>query len=93
MSYSFLTTCVGLHRNEVPALHAMIGGAEDITRQQFMAEVDLDELDQIERDLGYGPYLRMENDYHVSYHRSAWKGKPCFYFRWSAIEHIFTEES
>lgn len=31
----------------------------------------------------------MPHDWHVSYHRSMFRGKPCIYVRHSAIEYIF----
>jgi hypothetical protein len=42
-------------------------------------------------DLGYDDDLRMENDWHVSYWRSTYRGRPCLYFAWSGIEQIFCE--
>jgi hypothetical protein len=37
--------------------------------------------------------LHMRNDWHVSYHKSWYRGRRCYYVRWSAIEFIFTEEA
>jgi hypothetical protein len=34
----------------------------------------------------------MAGDWHVSYHRSKYKGKTVYYFRHSAIEYIFIPE-
>jgi hypothetical protein len=33
--------------------------------------------------------LVIEDDYHVSYHRSKYNGERCYYVRWSAIEFIW----
>lgn len=35
--------------------------------------------------------LTQKNDVHISYHQSVYRGKPCYYFKHSAIEYIFTE--
>jgi len=52
----------------------------------------------VEAELGYqtgrGGYrgaLRMKKDWAVSYWRGTYQGKPCLFFRWSHIEHIFLE--
>lgn len=36
--------------------------------------------------------LHMKNDSAVSYWKGIYRGKPCLFFRWSRIEHIFLEE-
>lgn len=37
--------------------------------------------------------LTLKNDRHVTYHRSRFKGLPCYYVCWSAIEFIWCKES
>lgn len=37
--------------------------------------------------------LTLKNDNHVSFHRSRFKGLPCYYVRWSSIEFIWCKES
>lgn len=89
----FITDCVG---STAEAITPMVEAAVDITRRNFREHVDPQNLREIERQLGYAPYrsrgLTMAGDYHVSYHRSTFCGKPCFFFRWSAIEHVFVED-
>jgi hypothetical protein len=92
----FLTTCVNCHGEDVLRLDAMIDQATEITRRTFLKYVDLDELREIEVELRYETHpsrgLTMAGDWHVSYHKSKWGEKPCVYFQWSGIEHIFVEE-
>lgn len=37
--------------------------------------------------------LTLKNDWHVSYHKSRFRNRPCYYVCWSAIEFIWTLES
>lgn len=57
--------------------------------------MDRENLREIECQLGYALHSRrgltMARDYHVSYHKSRFRGQPCVYFRWSAIEYVFVE--
>lgn len=93
MQYQFLQSCVGTPRREVPELSRMIETATDITRRTFMKHCN-PSASEVFLDLGYAAHPRQgltaAGDYHISYHRSTWKGKRCYFFRWSAIEHIFT---
>jgi hypothetical protein len=76
----------------------MVEQSTGLSRGRFLQYVDRASLAQVETALGYAHprrrngELTMARDWHVSYHRSRWHGKPCVYFVWSAIEHIFTEE-
>lgn len=89
----FLNSCVNTPKEDVPALDAMIRQATDITRRTFLKHVNRDQLKDIERTLGYAEHpsqgLVMANDFHVTYHRSYWRGKRCYYFVHSAIEYYF----
>lgn len=86
----FITDCV--HSNG-PDITAMVDAAIDITRRTFLRHVDRNDLERVEGGLGYEKDprkgLTMAADYHVSYHRSKFQGRRCYYFQWSAIEHIF----
>lgn len=90
---TFETDCVG--SGDGAAIQAMVDSAQDITRRTFCRHVDQQSREEVERALGYqvgpGPDLTLARDWHVSYHKSTYRGRPCVYFRWSAIEHIFTE--
>jgi len=89
----FLCNCVDTCRADVAALHEMINGAKDITRRTFLQHVDRDDMETLEAELGYASHpsrgLTMAADWHVSYHRSHWNGRTCYYFRWSGIEYYF----
>ncbi len=89
--YSFFTSCVGYPQNKVNDLYNMIDAAIDIKPKTFFQYVDRKEVEQM---LGYDKIkdvLKIDEDYSVSFHRSKFKGKRCYYVRWSAIEFIFTK--
>jgi len=95
-NFVFVTTCVsakGRHiRNMVDHCKQ-----RDITRETFLQYVDYQSvLAEIEAGCGYSTTndggLRMGNDSYVSYSKSVYRGCPCVYFTWSAIEYIFVED-
>lgn len=93
--YKFYSTCVGWPEDDVHAeggLCSMVDDARDITRRTFQLHVDSEQLREIETALGYDKNLRMHKDWHVSYHRSRLHGKQVYFFKHSAIEHVFTKE-
>lgn len=92
---TYLTNCVSWPMDSVNDLNAMIARAKPITLRTFRAQVDREELELIERQLGYvcrswEKGLRLCNDYHVSYHRSTLEdGTRVVYLTHSAIEYVF----
>lgn len=93
MAARFVTNCIN---STSEAISPMVDAARDIiSRRTFLKHVDRDDLRQVERECGYDTHpkqgLTMAGDYHVSYHRSEFRGKRCYYFRWSAIEFVFVE--
>jgi hypothetical protein len=54
-------------------------------------------FDEWAKDMGYDigcqrGGLRLSQDWAVSFHRSKYRGKPCYYIRHSSIEYIWTKE-
>ena len=86
----FETTCVNARGDDIIE---MVDAERDITRNTFKRHVDKSELRELETQLGYEQHvsrgLIMANDWHVSYHKSRYRGRPCVYFKWSAIEYVF----
>lgn len=92
--FRFITDCV----NSTAGLIApMNDAAVDISRRTFLKKVDREQLRAIECQLGYSSHpkqgLTMARDFHVSYFRSKFGGRKCYFFRWSAIEYVFVEVS
>lgn len=91
----FFSDCVNWPEGQVDDLKAMIYASETISRTTFLKSVDPGEMKDIEQQLGYerDPRrgLTMAKDWHVTYYRSTLRGCPAVYFKWSAIEHVFTD--
>ena len=93
MGWIFLTDCV---HSDGPSINAMTAVAKPITFRTMMRVVGEAFINK-QWELGYDTYrkrggLRMSKDFAVSYFKSVYQGRPCYYFRWSAIEHIFVED-
>jgi hypothetical protein len=88
----FTGTCVELNGRDIMA---MTDNELDITRRTFLKHVDREQLARLERNLGYVAHhlqgLTIAADWHVSYHRSKYRGRRAYYFKWSGIEHVFAE--
>lgn len=76
-----------LHRTRLEALYEK---DREITADTFFRHVSLREVSE---GLGYAfgaeKGLHLKADYHVAYHRSQWRGVPCFHLEWSGIDHIY----
>ncbi len=86
----FETSCVNANGDDI---QDMAQHATRITYNTLLRQVGKPFL-EMQRELGYDVGgmrggLRMEPDFNVSYHKSVYKDEPCYYFRWSGIEHIF----
>jgi len=98
--YIYETNCVSSHADD---LEPMIDGAREITWETFRKHVHVSEVQRVFSNYSYrGEKINPEtgeatcefhikDDYAVSFCKSKFKGKPCYYIRWSAIEYIFTE--
>lgn len=85
--FAYTTNCVSANGADITA---MKDSSREITRKTFLKYIDKSHLDTLENDLGYDKHLRMSQDWHVSYYKGTYRGKPCVYFVWSAIEYVFT---
>lgn len=90
MSYEYRTSCVESTAN---LIHAMVDAAIDITYRTMLKHcpglIDWAVSVGYERHGNTG--LSLKQDWHPSYHRSKYRGRRCYYVRWSGIEHIFLE--
>lgn len=95
LSYAYVTCCVNVPMSEVDDLNEMIWNERDITRATFMRKCGRAARD-IFRQLGYEDHpahgLTSARDFHIRYYSSKFRGKRCYFFRWSAIEYIFQEQ-
>ena len=83
MKAAYLTNCVN---STGPLIREMVECARPVTfstfakRCQWRAWAD---------DMGYGPWLRLKNDWAVSFWSSRYQGRPCYYIDHSRIEYVF----
>lgn len=86
--FKYVYNCV--NPEDLDELHYIIDNGEEISREDFLKAADNDDLEEIEKSLGYNSTdFKMENDYHVNYFKAEYKGERIYYFCWSAIEYVF----
>ena len=92
MTYRYIGSCVDSTAEDI---HAMRDATEDIDFATFSEHAD--EWEKWAADAGYDPVgsdgLTLAEDWHVSYHRSQYRGRPCIYLVWSAYEHIWVDDA
>jgi hypothetical protein len=83
--------CVNSDANSI---HNMVDAARDVTYETVARHVPLDLIAEVFPFYAWGPgkpgELRLKDDWAVSYHKSTYRRRPCYYIRHSAIEYIFT---
>lgn len=88
--YQYHTNCVS---STAEAIDDMTENARGVTYETVRKHCE--GLRQWAESLGYSPAsnrgcgLTLKDDYAVSFHKSRYEGKPCYYVRWSAIEYIW----
>lgn len=82
-SFHFHTTCVS---STAEAINDMCGSARQVSVATFRKYC---EWRGVAKSLGYGRAFPMSKDWHVSYWKSQYKGRPCYYFEHSRIEYVF----
>ncbi len=91
MRYQYFKSCVDHSPGEVPALSAMVDDAIDVTLATIRKHCG--GFNAWAMVMGYAKTRReglvIADDWAVSYHRSKYNGKRCYYVRWSAIEYIW----
>jgi hypothetical protein len=90
--FQYIGNCTDRH--SAPHLQDMMDAARQITYRTFVQAVGLDSMRDIFGDYSWGYQrgdLRMKNDPYVTYYRSTFDGRPCYYVRHSGIEYIFSE--
>lgn len=86
----YVTNCTSAYG---PHVTAMCDAAREISRRTFLKHVDRSSLAELSLHLGYAAHprqgLTMAGDYHVRYAKSRYRGRPCVFLTWSAIEYVF----
>lgn len=86
--YLFYTTCVD---SDAESIHEMTAQARAVTLATFRRNCN---CQQWEEGLGYERHrygLPISRDWAVSFYKSKYRGRRCYYAVHSAIEHIFVK--
>jgi len=87
-NFTYETCCVN---SDGPSITAMVDAAREIKLGTFRRHC---ESSRLESELGYcRGGLSLARDWHVTFYKSRFRGRPCYYLRHSAIEYVFTEQS
>ena len=87
MAYiEFVGTCVSLRAVD---LDAFDDSSRQITNRTFRKHLGSENYLNFEELLGYDRHLRLANDYHVSYFKGSWRGRPAICCMRSSIHHIW----
>ena len=83
--FTYVNNCISAQGLDITD---MVDQAIQITVRTFAKHCDYREASAM---LGYGdcPGLTLANDYAVTFHKSKYRGKPCYYICHSAIEYIY----
>lgn len=87
--FVFETTCVA---STAELINAMTEKAKQVTYRTMLKHCP--DLLEFAEGLGYGrrsPDLTLKKDWGVSFWKSTYDGRPCYYFCWSMIEHIWVK--
>jgi hypothetical protein len=93
--YRFVTNCVQADGYEIAAMTDS-PGSNEIDYAEFVAKLGngRDAVGQklIDQILPYGDDMRIDQDWHVRYNESSYRGLPCLYIVHSAIEYVFQRD-
>jgi hypothetical protein len=80
----YVGRCVELNKE---GIEHMVEHSQEITLEEFRRHAE--DLERLTAMLGYSSSFPIENDWHVRYFKSHYRGRPCVYMDWSAIEFVF----
>lgn len=83
--YTYVTCCMHARGEDI---EKMVDNAIDVTYRTFIKRVPLQVLNEM-FGYGRGQGLHLIDDWHVSYHRSRYRGRKCYFIKHSGIEYIF----
>lgn len=84
------TCCVNANGDDILE---MVDKATQITYRTFCSHIKPEALKELIESLGYKRLgLSLKKDWAVSFYKSKYKNKPCYYLVHSMIEYIFVPE-
>lgn len=91
--FYYLKNCTQFTFNDIKYLQEMIDNSMEIKWETFMKYISKKDLQQLfpyyKWHGGTGKNLHIKNDYAVTYYKSKYKNKLCYYLSHSSIEYIF----
>lgn len=90
-AYEYHTSCV---HSQGDWINDMVDQAEEVTLQTVRRHcVGVEDwAGSMKYDTGgERGGLRLKDDWHVTYHKSQYRGLPCYYIQHSGIEHIWVK--
>ena len=85
--FNYETCCVDAKGKDI---QEMVDIGRQITYNTVKKHCDLSVFDNIYQGC---PQLSLGKDYAVSFYKSKFQGRSCYFVEHSAIEHIFTQEA
>ena len=87
----FRYDCVNPENKE--ELFHIVDNNQEITFDTFKKRINLEDFKSLCRNLVYAVGkengLHIKDDWHVSYHKARYHGKPIYFLKHSAIEYVF----
>lgn len=94
--YTFYSSSEEWPTHDLDALTDLVDNAQQILRNTFLRHVDQAELRELAHQCGYVEYPSqgpiMGRDDCVQYFKSTLEGETAYFFRWSDIDFVFTED-
>jgi hypothetical protein len=82
--FKLFTTCV---QSTARLIDEMVDNAQEVTYSTVAKHCDLSYFTEMYHGC---PELSLATDYAVSFYKSTYQGKPCYYVDHSCIEHVYT---
>ena len=92
----YIGNCVSMSGRNVKYLRDMVDEAVEVTWDTFARHVPVEEVKEQFPDYCWGErrgreraLTHIKHDAYVTYHRSKWHGKTCYFITHSSIEYIW----
>lgn len=74
---------------DLEELNYIVDNNTDITYNTFLKNVNTEDFQSLKTNLGYTKNFSIKNDWHVTYHKTTYKGKRIYFMCHSRIEYVF----
>lgn len=92
MKWFYHRSCVEHNDTNVHLLHEMVENAKEISWKTFSRNCIWQPVAKsLHYAIGSSKGLHLKDDWHVSFYKSKYNNKVCYYMKHSAIEYIFID--